>query len=140
MIARTLFAASVAVSMTTTTRAEASGVYATLAAPRAEDCAQACDDDSICMAWRYDATECALRATVPETPLGELAGLSGRALAAGFSMASKKTVGESGPGDTPPAEFAHDLPLEAPPASAAGDALLGGPEPIDLELRDNNLK
>lgn len=132
MIARTLLATAAA-SMATIVSAEASGAYATLALPTPEDCAQACEGDSLCMAWRFEADACGLRATAPKTMFGGASGLSSRALAAGFSSATKRPASEPTPDNAPPAELVHDVrPVQT--ALTADDALLGGPEPIDLAL------
>jgi hypothetical protein len=127
MITRTLLAASALASMASS--AYAAGAFETLPAADGEACAQACSDDTLCMAWRFDAGACALRATVPADPIEGVFGLSQRALDAGFSPAAKSTLTAA-----PVSGGAKDEPLAVTESASPADALLGGPEPIEMAL------
>ncbi len=138
MIARSLLAASVAVSVASAASAEASGAYATVTLPNRETCVQVCEDDSLCMAWRFDGDLCSLRATAPQAPPAGYAGLSSRALEAGYSLAAKGSG--ASPTEAAPVGLWGASRPETPPISAASEDLLGGPEVIDLAMNGDNLK
>lgn len=138
MTARSILAASVAVSVVSAASAEAPGAYAAVTLPNRETCVQVCEDDNLCMAWRFDGDLCSLRATAPQAPLDGYAGLSSRALEAGYFMVAKGSG--ASPTEAAPVGLGGVSRPETPPISAAGEDLLGGPEVIDLAMNGDNLK
>lgn len=97
-----------------TARAGALGAYATPAAASASDCIKLCQDDSLCVAWTYEAGACGLWASAPKDP------------------PSHFTLSDNAP------RFAHEIeiaeaqttarpePLTPAPHADAAAALLGG--------------
>jgi hypothetical protein len=117
------------------TAASASGAFATLPAADGDACARVCADDTLCMAWRFEAGSCDLRATVPGDLIDAASGLSQRALDAGFSPAAKPAVGEA-----PISQTAKGAVEAVTGTAHPADALLGGPEPIEMALNADTQK
>lgn len=105
------------------------GAYATVEAETPAACERICADDTICMAWSFQANTCELKATVPAAHAqdGVISGVSMRAPAslrvrfeAPAAVAPTATVADSGE---------DDPPVGAPmPEDEISMALLGGPE------------
>lgn len=104
------------------------GSYATVEADSATRCERLCADDTLCMAWSFQANSCELKAIVPAaTPHeGIISGLSLRAPA---SMRAPF----SPPVAAAPTIAAHEdeaaVATETTPPEDTAFALLGGPEP-----------
>ena len=105
------------------------GAYASLPARDAAACARLCADDSLCIAWSFQATNtCDLRATAPAAPEGIANGLSRRA-----------------PGElrqSHPAEALAAAPIAGPAmpiAEGAGVAEQAGPTSQDEDEVDRML-
>ncbi|MCX7359803.1 MAG: PAN/Apple domain-containing protein [Alphaproteobacteria bacterium] len=104
------------------------GSYATVEADTAVACERLCADDTLCMAWSYQANSCELKAIVPAAT--ERQGVtSGVSLRAPTSM----RVRYEAPVATPVITAHEDEPAlpaaEATPHQDIELALLGGPEP-----------
>ncbi|MES1199390.1 MAG: PAN domain-containing protein [Pseudomonadota bacterium] len=109
------------------------GVYTSLNLADTAACAQACAQDSICMAWTFRAAQggaCELKAVIPHAvnESGAVSGLSSRAPDFARSLAASAPV--QPPAEQKPAEF------DTSKDQAAPTDLLGGP-PADptLQLR-----
>jgi hypothetical protein len=133
MVTRALLAASVLASIATS--AHAAGAFATVPTADGEACARVCADDGLCMAWRFEDGACALRATVSADPVAGQSGLSHRALEAGFLPPPKPAVGEA-----PETVAAKGEPSAVTGSTSAADALLGGPESLELALNADSEK
>lgn len=104
--------------------------FATLATETPAACERACADDTLCMAWSFEAGACELKAVVPQAIAreGAISGLSSRAPASmrGTLPATTAVIA------------AHEREPEAAatprPEDAASLALLGGPD-SDSDLR-----
>ncbi len=109
------------------------GTYATVEANTAAACERLCADDTLCMAWSFQANSCELKAIVPNATEhnGIISGVSLRAPASmqvryqppALIVSPVIAAHENGP--TPTATE------EAPPQELEL-ALLGGPESEDL--------
>ncbi len=105
------------------------GAYATVEADTPAACERICADDTICMAWSFQANACELKAIVPaaHAQTGAISGVSVRA------PASLRVRFEAAAPATSPAIVAdaheEDEPTSAPPPEdEISMALLGGPE------------
>jgi hypothetical protein len=96
------------------------GAYVHLQTESDGDCARACEDDSLCMAWTLQDQTCGLRATAPDTPSAN-GGLSERARSAGLHLGVKSE------GDFPAGEPTPNPPALTSNEPDAGALLLGGP-------------
>ncbi|MEQ1817346.1 MAG: PAN/Apple domain-containing protein [Terricaulis sp.] len=104
------------------------GSYATVEAETAVGCERLCADDTLCMAWSFQANSCELKAIVPAATErdGIISGVSLRAPAA-------MRVRFEPPVVSPPTIAAHEdepapIPEEATAHQDVTLALLGGPE------------
>jgi hypothetical protein len=121
--------------------ARVGGVLATAATETAEGCERLCRDDTLCMAWTFEAGLCRTSANVPSvvTRAGAVSGLSARAP----RTMQAPVVSLSAP---PPAPIVDDEPFAenaapAPPTPTEdliSAELLGGPEEEDLRTRLGN--
>lgn len=119
-----------------TNLARPGGAFATIETATAAACERACADDTLCMAWSFQASACELKAIVPAAIAreGVVSGVSARA------PASMRIRYEPAP--PPVIEPARDSLARAesaPPAAQTAQtdvafALLGGPE-TDSGLR-----
>lgn len=106
------------------------GTFATAEAETPAACERLCADDTLCMAWSFQANSCELKAVVPAaiTRDGVISGVSSRAPAA------MRVRFEDPPVPAATIAAAHELDTpDAPAAEAAPEddvslALLGGPE------------
>ncbi len=110
------------------------GSYATIEAETAAVCERACADDTLCMAWSFQANACELKAIVPGAVAREGV-ISGVALRAPASM----RVRYEPPAPATPIIATHEdepvtIVTEATRHQDVALALLGGPEGGD-ELR-----
>lgn len=108
------------------------GTYATIEAETAAGCERLCADDTLCMAWSFQANSCELKAIVPAATEREgiISGVSLRA------PASMRVRFEQPVVAAPMIEAHEDEPAAiAAEATLQQDvtlALLGGPEGEDL--------
>jgi hypothetical protein len=116
----------------TESRQSRGGVYVDLPARDAAECALACRNDQICLAWRFDTTElvgCALSAIVPSAAAAdETSGVAERAqpFLALLSPADKRLALRRTQPSAKPQAFAA-LPVTKQ-KDRYGDELLGGPD------------
>jgi hypothetical protein len=111
------------------TGALAGAAYSTQPMRNEAACARACEDDSLCMAWRFSAGACELSAIVPAHASGAAFGLSSRAPRLSFASVSVPAAAV--------AEMAAAEPQTPAPEQEidVAYALLGGPEESDLRPR-----
>lgn len=110
------------------------GSFATVEATSPAVCARACADDTLCMAWSFEANSCELKAIVPVAISrdGVISGVSARAPASMRVSAEppQQIVNEA-------VIIAHETGAPTPLPSAnqqvadASLALLGGPETVE---------
>lgn len=114
------------------------GSYATVEAATSEACERLCANDTLCMAWSFNANACEFKAIVPAAIAqdGIVSGVSARA------PASMRARFEPAPPPAPPivTASAQETPLAAArPEDEISLALLGGPETEeDLRTRLGN--
>lgn len=106
------------------------GAFSTLEAESAAACERLCADDTLCMAWSFEANACELKAIVPVaiTREGVISGVSTRA------PASMRARFESPPSGASAVISAHQgdepaaIAMESDHREDISFALLGGPE------------
>jgi hypothetical protein len=120
---------SILVLLGTAQAAQWPSAYATLETDRAEDCARACTEDTLCNAWLYRDGACGLSASAPrDADPQDQVGLSPNAPAFIRAQFNGRAPASAQPAATPPA-------VEAQPEDEASLALLGGPEDGALRQR-----
>jgi hypothetical protein len=106
------------------------GTFATLEAETPAVCERLCADDTLCMAWSFNANACELKAIVPAALAqnGVISGLSARA------PASTRARLEAAPPESFAEGETHPLAAEPRAEDDISIALLGGPD-TEEELR-----
>lgn len=108
------------------------GAYATVEAETPAACERICADDTICMAWSFQANACELKAIVPAAHAqnGAISGVSARAPTSLRVQFEAPATATSATVVTEIHE--EDAPASAPmPEDEISMALLGGPEGVD---------
>ncbi|MBX3430750.1 MAG: hypothetical protein KF779_14295 [Hyphomonadaceae bacterium] len=105
------------------------GSYATIEADSVAGCERLCADDTLCMAWSYQANSCELKAIVP-TPTEREGVTSGVSLRVPASLRAPHS--QAPPPSAAPAIAAHEdrapgAVMTADPPQDLSLALLGGP-------------
>lgn len=110
--------------------ARAAGAFATVEAASPALCERACEDDTICMAWSFQANVCELRATMPIASVreGVVSGFSRRVPAPVRARAEAPRPALSAAGQAEQHAETAGAGLEIRNETDASLALLGGPE------------
>lgn len=112
------------------------GVYATVTAPDAIACAEACADDALCMSWTFmivaDGAPCELKAVIPHAVPDRRAvsGLSARAPSFARLVGARTPLGPPLDLNRAPPEAPASLPAAATPVLS--DAVAAADEPPPL--------